>query len=214
MECRSPIGRSLPPPPSLHRYITDRRLPDKAIDLVDEAASLIRVEIDSKPEALDRLERRLIQLKIEREALAKEEDEASRARLARLESEIAEGERDFSDQEEVWKAEKASVQSTMHLKERLEAARQELDTARRAGDLARMAELQHGYIPGLERDIATADKGDIEERKLLRSRVQEDEIASIVSRWTRDPDGSDARRRTREAAAHRAGVAPARDRAR
>ncbi|WP_025769345.1 ATP-dependent chaperone ClpB [Thioalkalivibrio sp. HK1] len=170
-----------------HRYITDRQLPDKAIDLVDEAASLIRVEIDSKPEALDRLERRLIQLKIEREALAKEQDEASKTRLARLESEIAERERDFSDQEEVWKAEKASVQSTMHIKERLEAAKQELDTARRAGDLARMAELQHGSIPGLERDIAAADRGDVEERKFLRSRVGENEIASIVSRWTGIP---------------------------
>ncbi|MBF2758698.1 MAG: ATP-dependent chaperone ClpB [Ectothiorhodospiraceae bacterium AqS1] len=170
-----------------HRYITDRQLPDKAIDLIDEAASLIRVEIDSKPEALDRLERRLIQLKIEREALAKEQDEASRARLARLESDIADGEREFSDQAEIWKAEKASVQSTMHLKEKLESARQELDTARRAGDLARMAELQHGDIPGLERDIAAADKGDIEERKLLRSKVGESEIASIVSRWTGIP---------------------------
>ncbi len=170
-----------------HRYITDRRLPDKAIDLVDEAAGLIRMEIDSKPEALDRLDRRLIQLKIEREALAKEKDEASRARLAKLESEIADSERDFSDQEEVWKAEKASVQSTMHLKEKLEGAKQELDSARRAGDLARMAELQHGLIPGLERDIAAADNGEGEKMKLLRSRVGEDEIASIVSRWTKIP---------------------------
>ena len=170
-----------------HRYISDRQLPDKAIDLVDEAASRIRMEIDSKPESMDRLERRLIQLKIEREALGKESDDASRERLARLESEIAAVEREFSDLEEVWKAEKAEVQDIQHVKEALERARTELETAQRGGDLARMAELQYGRIPELEKQIERAGHAGTREMRLLRHSVTEDEIAGIVSKWTGIP---------------------------
>ena len=172
-----------------HRYITDRKLPDKAIDLMDEAASRIRIEIDSKPEAMDRLERRLIQLKIEREALKKESDEASRKRLERLESDIDKLEREYSDLEEVWKAEKASVQGAQSVKEELERARLELDTARRAGDLTRMSELQYGRIPELERRLKeTEASGDgRREFKLLRNSVTEEEISEVVSRWTGIP---------------------------
>ena len=132
------------------RYITDRQLPDKAIDLIDEAGSRIRMEIDSKPEEMDRLERRLIQLKIEREALKKESDEASKKRLADLEEEIVRLEKEYSDLEEIWKAEKAAVQGTTHIKEEIDLARTELETARRAGELQRMSELQSGRIPELE----------------------------------------------------------------
>ena len=170
-----------------HRYISDRQLPDKAIDLVDEAASRIRMEIDSKPESMDRLERRLIQLKIEREALGKESDDASRERLARLESEIAAAEREFSDLEEIWKAEKAEVQGVQHVKEALERARTELETAQRGGDLTRMAELQYGRIPELEKRIAHAGRAEARQMRLLRSSVTEDEIAGIVSTWTGIP---------------------------
>ncbi len=172
-----------------HRYITDRKLPDKAIDLMDEAASRIRIEIDSKPEAMDRLERRLIQLKIEREALKKETDEASRKRLERLEDDIARLEREFSDLEEIWKAEKASVQGAQSVKEELERARLELDTARRAGDLTRMSELQYGRIPELERRLQeTEASGDgRREFKLLRNSVTEEEISEVVARWTGIP---------------------------
>ncbi len=170
-----------------HRYITDRQLPDKAIDLVDEAASRIRMEIDSKPEAMDKLDRRLIQLKIEREALRKEADEASKKRLATLESEITRIEKEYSDLEEIWKAEKAALQGTHHVKEELDRARLELETARRAGDLARMAELQYGRIPELEKQLAAANAAEGKERKLLRNAVTENEVAEVVSRWTGIP---------------------------
>jgi ATP-dependent Clp protease ATP-binding subunit ClpB len=171
-----------------HRYITDRKLPDKAIDLMDEAASRIRMEIDSKPEAMDRLERRLIQLKIQREALKKETDEASKKRLSDLEGEIDELEREYADLEEVWKTEKGSVQDATHIKEELERARAELDNARRAQDLSRMAELQHGRIPELERQLAEAEAGDETQAfQLLRNKVTDEEIAEVVSRWTGIP---------------------------
>ena len=170
-----------------NRYITDRNLPDKAIDLVDEAASRIRIEIDSKPEALDRLERRLIQLKIEREALKKESDEASKKRLETLQGEIAKLEREYSDLEEVWKAEKASLQGTQHLKEELDRVRLELETARRAGDLTRMSELQYGRIPELEKRLAQAGEAETREMTLLRNKVTEEEIAEVVSKWTGVP---------------------------
>ena len=170
-----------------HRYISDRQLPDKAIDLMDEAASRIRMEIDSKPEKLDRLERRLIQQKIQREALKKEKDEASRQRLADLEETIGELEREFSDLEEIWKSEKAAVQGTTHIKEELERTRAELETAHRASDLARMSELQYGRIPELEAALKQAEKGEQAEFTLLRTSVTEDEIAEVVSRWTGIP---------------------------
>ena len=170
-----------------HRYITDRNLPDKAIDLVDEAASRIRMEIDSKPEAMDRLDRRLIQLKIEREALNKESDAASRKRLANLETEIQKLEREYADLEEVWNAEKSAVQGSQHIKEELERARTELEAAMRAGDLARLSELQYGKIPELEKQLETASQVDHREMKLLRNRVNADEIAEVVSGWTGIP---------------------------
>jgi ATP-dependent Clp protease ATP-binding subunit ClpB len=171
-----------------HRYITDRKLPDKAIDLMDEAASRIRMEIDSKPESMDRLERRLIQLKIQREALKKETDEASKKRLADLEGEIDELEREYADLEEVWTTEKASVQDSTHIKEELERARAELDNARRAQDLSRMAELQHGRIPELEQQLKQAESSDdTEQFTLLRNKVTDEEIAEVVSRWTGIP---------------------------
>jgi len=170
-----------------HRYISDRQLPDKAIDLMDEAASRIRMEIDSKPEALDRLERKLIQQKIQREALKKESDEASVKRLAELEEKIAGMEREFSDLDEIWKSEKAAVQGATHIKEELERARAALETAMRAQDLARMSELQYGRIPELEKQLADAEKGEQAEFQLLRNRVTEDEIAEVVSRWTGIP---------------------------
>jgi ATP-dependent Clp protease ATP-binding subunit ClpB len=170
-----------------HRYITDRQLPDKAIDLVDEAASQIRIEIDSMPEEMDRLERRLIQLKIEREALCKECDEASKRRLADLESEIAKLEREFSDLEEIWKSEKAALQGTAHIKEELDRARTELEAARRASDLTRMSELQYGRIPELEKQLDMAAQAEMHEMKLLRNKVTEEEIAEVVSKWTGIP---------------------------
>ena len=170
-----------------NRYITDRQLPDKAIDLVDEAASRIRMEIDSMPEDMDRLDRRLIQLKIEREALAKESDEASKKRLSDLEAEIERLTREYADLDEVWKAEKSSLQGTQHLKEELDRARQELETARRAGDLARMSELQYGRIPDLEKSLEMADQAQSTETTLLRNKVGEEEIAEVVSKWTGIP---------------------------
>ena len=170
-----------------HRYIADRQLPDKAIDLIDEAASRIRMEIDSKPEAMDRLERRLIQLKIEREALKKESDDASKKRLDILQEEIDLLEREFSDLEEIWKSEKATVQDTSHVKEELERARMELETAHRAGDLTRASELQYGRIPELEKQLASADQAEVQEMQLLRNKVSEDEIAEVVSKWTGIP---------------------------
>jgi len=170
-----------------HRYITDRQLPDKAIDLIDEAASRIRMEIDSKPEEMDKLERRMIQLKIEREALKKESDEASVKRLETLEGEIENIEREFSDLEEIWKSEKAALQGTTHIKEQLEQARIELETASRASDLARMSELQYGTIPELEKQLDLATHAEMVETKLLRNNVTEEEIAEVVSRWTGIP---------------------------
>jgi ATP-dependent Clp protease ATP-binding subunit ClpB len=170
-----------------HRYITDRQLPDKAIDLVDEAASRIRMEIDSKPEAMDRLERRLIQLKIEREALKKETDEASKKRLDALQEEIDSLEREFSDLEEIWKSEKAAVQGASHIKEELERMRMELETAHRAGDLARASELQYGRIPELEKQLAQAGEAETREMQLLRNKVSDEEIAEVVSKWTGIP---------------------------
>lgn len=170
-----------------HRYITDRNLPDKAIDLIDEAASHIRMEIDSKPEELDRLERRLIQLKIEREALKKETDAASKKRLETLEQEIQKIEKEYIDMEEVWKAEKASLQGTQHIKSELERARMDMEMARRAGDLARMSELQYGRIPELEKQLAAATAVEKSEKHLLRNKVTEEEVAEVVSKWTHIP---------------------------
>ena len=170
-----------------HRYISDRQLPDKAIDLVDEAASRIRIEIDSKPEEMDRQERRIIQLKIEREALKKESDEASRKRLQDIEGQLAELEKAYADLEEVWKAEKAAMQGTAHLKEELERARLELETAHRANDLARMSELQYGRIPELEKQLAGAVEAEKKETVLLRNKVTDEEVAEIVSKWTGIP---------------------------
>ena len=169
------------------RYITDRQLPDKAIDLVDEAASRIRMEIDSKPEQMDRLERRLIQLKIEREALQKESDEASVKRLENLQEQIDKLEREFSDLEEIWKSEKAAVQGSHHIKEELERARKELETAQRAGDLARAGELQYGRIPELEKQLNMAAQAETQQMKLLRNKVTDEEIAEVVSKWTGIP---------------------------
>jgi ATP-dependent Clp protease ATP-binding subunit ClpB len=170
-----------------HRYISDRQLPDKAIDLIDEAASRIRMEIDSKPEKMDRLDRRLIQLKIEREALKKETDEASKKRFEKLHEEIAKLEKEYADLEEIWKSEKASVQGSHHLKETLDKYRMELETARRAGDLAKMAELQYGKIPDIEKQIHNVDHSSKEKMQLLRNTVTEEEIAEVVSRWTGIP---------------------------
>jgi ATP-dependent Clp protease ATP-binding subunit ClpB len=170
-----------------HRYISDRQLPDKAIDLVDEAASRIRMEIDSKPEAMDRLERRLIQLKIEREALKKETDEASKKRLNTLQGEIDALEREFSDLEEIWKAEKAAVQGASHIKEELERARLEFETAHRASDFARASEIQYGRIPELEKRLAAAEGAETQAMQLLRNKVTDEEIAEVVSKWTGIP---------------------------
>jgi len=172
------------------RYITDRNLPDKAIDLVDEAASRIRMEIDSKPEALDELERRLIQLKIEREALKKEKDEASKKRLKKLEEEIKTLGKKYADLEEIWKAEKGSLQNEQQAKEALEQTKMDLEAARRANDLTRMSELQYGRIPELEKQLETilkSKKQSLEHHKLLRNRVTDEEIAEVVSRWTNIP---------------------------
>jgi ATP-dependent Clp protease ATP-binding subunit ClpB len=169
-----------------HRYITDRKLPDKAIDLVDEAASRIRMEIDSKPESMDRLDRRLIQLKIEREALRKDTDEATRKRLGSLEQAIVGLEREYADLEEIWNSEKAAVYGAQHVKEALDRARQELETARRASDLARMSELQYGRIPELEKQLQVADNAE-EDTRLLRNKVTDEEIAEVVAHWTGIP---------------------------
>lgn len=171
-----------------HRYISDRQLPDKAIDLIDEAASHIRMEIDSKPEVLDKLERRIIQFKIEREALVKESDEASIKRLADLDGEVGKLEKEFADLEEIWNAEKASVHNATGIKEELERVRLEFETARRAGDLGRMSELQYGQIPALEKSLAEAiDNNDDQEMTLLRTNVTADEIAEVVAKWTGIP---------------------------
>jgi len=169
------------------RYITDRQLPDKAIDLIDEAASLIRMEIDSKPEEMDRLERRLIQLKMEREAVKKDSDEASKKQLKKLEEEIKGLEREFSDLEEVLKAEKAIVSGSQKIKSDLEQARIDLEAASRASDLTRMSELQYGVIPELEKKLKQAEEADTTEMKLLRDKVTDEEIAEVVSRATGIP---------------------------
>ncbi|MDH1576258.1 MULTISPECIES: ATP-dependent chaperone ClpB [Pseudomonas] len=170
-----------------HRYITDRQLPDKAIDLIDEAASRIRMEIDSKPEVLDRLDRRLIQLKVESQALKKEEDEAAKKRLEKLTEEIERLEREYSDLEEIWASEKAEVQGSAQIQQKIEQARQELEAARRKGDLNRMAELQYGVIPDLERSLQMVDQHGKTENQLLRNKVTEEEIAEVVSKWTGIP---------------------------
>ncbi len=170
-----------------HRYISDRKLPDKAIDLVDEAGSRIRMEIDSKPEAMDRLDRRIIQLKIEREALTKEADEASKKRLDALQEDLDTLEREYSDLDEVWKAEKAAMQGATAIKEELDRARIELETAHRAQDLQRMSELQYGRIPELERQLESAADAEQRESTLVRNKVTEEEIAEVVSKWTGIP---------------------------
>ena len=170
-----------------HRYIADRQLPDKAIDLIDEAASRIRMEMDSKPEEMDKLDRRLIQLKIEREAMKNENDAASKKRLESLQQEIAELEKDYSDLEEIWKAEKAVLQGAASIKEKLEHARLELEAARRVQDYTRMSELQYGDIPKLEKELDMAAHVEQQETTLLRSKVTEEEIAEIVSKWTGIP---------------------------
>ena len=168
------------------RYITDRQLPDKAIDLIDEAASRIRMEIDSMPEEMDRLDRRLIQLKMEREAVRKESDDASRKRLEKIEEDIGELEKQYADLREIWEAEKASVHGAQEIKAELEKARVEMDQARRAGDLNRMSELQYGVIPDLEKKLASASDAEVE-TQLLRNKVSDEEIAEVVSKWTGIP---------------------------
>ena len=170
-----------------YRYITDRQLPDKAIDLIDEAASGIRMQIDSKPESMDRLDRRLIQLKIEREALKKESDAASKKRREILETEINHLEREYSDLEEIWKSEKAALEGSANIKEALERARLDLETAQRAGDLARMSELQYGRIPELVKQLDLAANVEMQDMQLLVNEVGEEEIAAVVSRWTGIP---------------------------
>ncbi|RRN80838.1 MULTISPECIES: ATP-dependent chaperone ClpB [Pseudoxanthomonas] len=170
-----------------NRYIADRQLPDKAIDLMDEAASRIRMEIDSKPEELDRLERRLIQLKIQREMLKKETDEASKQRLADLESDIGKLEREFADLDEVWKSEKAALQGATKIKEQIEQARLELEAAQRRQDYAKMSEIQYGVLPALEKQLAAADEAEKKEFRLVQDKVTAEEIAEVVSRWTGIP---------------------------
>lgn len=170
-----------------HRYISGRQLPDKAIDLIDEAASKIRMEIDSKPEEMDKLERRLIQLKIEQEALRKETDDASKKRLQILQEAIQEHEKNYADLEQIWRADKAILQGTQHIKEDLEKARYDLDAAHRAGDLARMSELQYGVIPELEKKLQNSDNSEVKKTQLLRNNVTAEEIAEVVSKWTGIP---------------------------
>jgi len=170
-----------------HRYITDRQLPDKAIDLIDEAASRIRMEIDSKPEELDRLERRLIQLKIEREALKKEDDEAALKRLGKLKDDIARLEKEYADLDEIWKAEKAEVQGSAQIQQKIEQARQEMEAARRKGDLEAMARIQYQTIPDLERSQQMSEQHGKVENRLLRNKVTDEEIAEVVSKWTGIP---------------------------
>jgi len=169
------------------RYITDRFLPDKAIDLIDEAAARIRMEIDSKPEAMDRLERRLIQLRIEREAVKKEKDEASRKRFVLIEDEIARLEKEYSDLEEIWKAEKAQVQGSQHVKEELEKLKLQMEEARRKGDWQTMSEIQYGRIPQLEQQLKQTEKSDVKKARLVRTQVGAEEIAEVVSRATGIP---------------------------
>ncbi len=169
------------------RYITDRQLPDKAIDLIDEAGSRIRMEMDSKPEQMDRLERRLIQLKIEREAIKKDDDAAAQKRLQKIDEDIDQLEREYADLDEVWRAEKSSLQGSQEIKTQLEQARIEYDAANRAGNLARMSELQYGIIPDLEKQIELSHQTTAPEMTLLRNRVTDEEIAEVVSKWTGIP---------------------------
>ena len=170
-----------------HRYIADRQLPDKAIDLIDEAASSIRMQMDSKPESLDRLERRIIQLKLEQQALNKESDDASKKRLDMLSDELGQKEREYSELEEEWKAEKASLSGTQNIKAELEQAKITLEQARRVGDLGRMSELQYGKIPELEKQLAAATQAEGKSMKLLRNRVTDAEIAEVLARATGIP---------------------------
>lgn len=170
-----------------NRYISDRQLPDKAIDLIDEAASSIRLQMDSKPEQLDRLDRRIIQLKMEQQALKKEADSSSVQRLEIITKEIADKDKEYSELEEIWKAEKAALAGTQHIKTELEEARQELDVARRAGDLTKMSELHYGKIPALEKQLDLASQAEMQEQKLLRNRVTDAEIAEVLSKWTGIP---------------------------
>jgi ATP-dependent Clp protease ATP-binding subunit ClpB len=170
-----------------HRYIPDRQLPDKAIDLIDEAGSRIRMEIDSMPEVMDRLDRRLIQLKIEREALKKETDTISKKRLVDIQDDIKTLEREFSDYDEIWKSEKATLQGSTHIKEELDRARLDFETARRASDLNRMSELQYGRIPELESQLSTVSEAEATPMTLLRNKVSDEEIAEVVSTWTGIP---------------------------
>ncbi|MGG2143623.1 ATP-dependent chaperone ClpB [Symbiopectobacterium sp. RP] len=170
-----------------HRYIADRQLPDKAIDLIDEAASSIRMQMDSKPESLDRLDRRIIQLKLEQQALKKESDEASQKRLSLLNEELEQKERDYSKLEEEWKAEKASLSGTQNIKAALEQAKIELEQARRQGDLARMSELQYGRLPELEKQLAATTLAEGKTMHLLRNKVTDAEIAEVLARWTGIP---------------------------
>ncbi|GAA4885739.1 ATP-dependent chaperone ClpB [Ferrimonas pelagia] len=170
-----------------HRYVSDRKLPDKAIDLIDEAASSIRLEIDSKPEPLDSLERRIIQLKLEEQALQKEEDEASRKRLDTLRAQLVELEREFAELEEIWRSEKAALAGTQHIKADLEQARQELEVARRASDLSRMSELQYGRIPELEKQLDLAAQAEMQEMHLLKNKVTDVEIADVLAKATGIP---------------------------
>ncbi|WP_440885655.1 ATP-dependent chaperone ClpB [Vibrio campbellii] len=170
-----------------HRYVSDRQLPDKAIDLIDEAASSIRLQIDSKPESLDKLERKIIQLKIEQQALSNEHDEASEKRLDVLNEELNEKEREYAELEEVWNAEKAALSGTQHIKGELEQARMDMDFARRAGDLNRMSELQYGRIPELEKQLDLATQAEMQEMTLLRNKVTDNEIAEVLSKQTGIP---------------------------
>ncbi|MDX9375420.1 AAA family ATPase, partial [Salmonella enterica] len=170
-----------------HRYIADRQLPDKAIDLIDEAASSIRMQIDSKPEELDRLDRRIIQLKLEQQALMKESDEASKKRLDMLNEELDDKERQYSELEEEWKAEKASLSGTQTIKAELEQAKIAIEQARRVGDLARMSELQYGKIPELEKQLEAATQSEGKTMRLLRNKVTDAEIAEVLARWTGIP---------------------------
>jgi ATP-dependent Clp protease ATP-binding subunit ClpB len=170
-----------------YRYIADRQLPDKAIDLIDEAGSRIRMEIDSKPEVMDKLYRRLIQLKIEQVALKKEKDAASKKRLEILEDDISDVEKEYSDLEETWKAEKATLQGSASIKEKLEQAKTELEAARRANDLGKQAELQYGVIPALEKQLSLESSGETPKTSLLRNKVTDEEIAEVVSKWTGIP---------------------------
>ncbi len=189
------------------RYISDRQLPDKAIDLIDEAASRIRMEIDSKPEEMDRLERRLIQLKIEREAVKKDDTDAAKKQLQLLDGEIEKNERAFADLDEVWRAEKAALHGSVEIKANLEQARLDLDAARRAGDLGRMSELQYGIIPEFEKQLDMASQAEMIDMKLLRNNVTDEEIAEVVSKWTGIPvnkmlEGEREKLLTMEAALH------------